>query len=149
MTTRAGESKSPLFLEMFACQQCVDLFFPNKTPKLSRPVIFCINTALFPNSYSFPVTFKGTFCLFLHPATSVQTPLVTHPLPVSHVRRVIVGAPKANSTYSSSVRSPGAVYKCRVHSNPDRRCTEMDLGRGESHERVLCIYMHISVTCAH
>lgn len=65
MTTRAGESKSPLFLEMFACQQCVDLFFPNKTPKLSRPVIFCINTALFPNSYSFPVTFKGTFLFIL------------------------------------------------------------------------------------
>lgn len=47
-----------------------------------------------------------------------------------NTRWVIVGAPKANSTYSSSVRSPGAVYKCRVHSNPDRRCTEMDLGRG-------------------
>lgn len=47
-----------------------------------------------------------------------------------NTRWVIVGAPKANSTYSSSVHSPGAVYKCRVHSNPDRRCTEMDLGRG-------------------
>ncbi|KAG7275653.1 hypothetical protein CRUP_009619 [Coryphaenoides rupestris] len=44
--------------------------------------------------------------------------------------RVLVGAPKANSTYSRSMHSPGAVYKCRVHSNPDRRCTEMDLGRG-------------------
>lgn len=49
-----------------------------------------------------------------------------------HVCRVIVGAPKANSTYSSSAHSPGSVYKCRVHSNPDRRCTEMDLGRGQS-----------------
>ena len=47
------------------------------------------------------------------------------------VYRVLVGAPRANSTYSSSVRSPGAVYKCRVHSNPERRCTEMDLGRGQ------------------
>lgn len=47
-------------------------------------------------------------------------------------RRVIVGAPRANSSYSGSVRSPGAVYKCRVHSNPERRCTEMDLGRGQS-----------------
>lgn len=45
-------------------------------------------------------------------------------------RWVIVGAPRANSSYSSSVHSPGAVYKCRVHSNPERRCTEMDLGRG-------------------
>ncbi|XP_068597010.1 integrin alpha-9 [Brachionichthys hirsutus] len=45
-------------------------------------------------------------------------------------RWVIVGAPKANSTYSSFVHSPGAVFKCRVHSNPERRCTEMDLGRG-------------------
>ncbi|XP_015249646.1 PREDICTED: integrin alpha-9 [Cyprinodon variegatus] len=47
-----------------------------------------------------------------------------------NTRWVIVGAPKANSSYSSSVRSPGAVFKCRVHSNPERRCTEMDLGRG-------------------
>uniref|UniRef100_A0A3P9BGN8 Integrin, alpha 9 n=1 Tax=Maylandia zebra TaxID=106582 RepID=A0A3P9BGN8_9CICH len=47
-----------------------------------------------------------------------------------NTRWVIVGAPKANSSYSSSVQSPGALYKCRVHSNPDRRCTEMDLGRG-------------------
>ncbi|KAK1905590.1 hypothetical protein KUDE01_012770, partial [Dissostichus eleginoides] len=50
--------------------------------------------------------------------------------PKPTVEMLIVGAPKANSTYSSSVHSPGAVYKCRVHSNPDRRCTEMDLGRG-------------------
>lgn len=57
---------------------------------------------------------------------------VSHTLPSSHVCRVIVGAPRANSTYSSSVQSPGAVYKCRVHSNPERRCTEMDLGRGQS-----------------
>uniref|UniRef100_A0A665WPY2 Uncharacterized protein n=1 Tax=Echeneis naucrates TaxID=173247 RepID=A0A665WPY2_ECHNA len=48
-----------------------------------------------------------------------------------NTRWVIVGAPKANSIYSSSVHSPGAVYKCRVHSNPERRCTEMDLGRGQ------------------
>uniref|UniRef100_A0A3B5B2W1 Integrin subunit alpha 9 n=1 Tax=Stegastes partitus TaxID=144197 RepID=A0A3B5B2W1_9TELE len=47
-----------------------------------------------------------------------------------NTRWVIVGAPKATSSYSSSVHSPGAVYKCRVHSNPERRCTEMDLGRG-------------------
>ncbi|CAG09477.1 unnamed protein product, partial [Tetraodon nigroviridis] len=46
-----------------------------------------------------------------------------------NTRWVIVGAPRANSTFSSSARSPGAVYKCRVHSNPERRCTEMDLGR--------------------
>ncbi|KAF3708352.1 Integrin alpha-9 Integrin alpha-RLC Precursor [Channa argus] len=47
-----------------------------------------------------------------------------------NTRWIIVGAPRANSTYSSSVHSPGAIYKCRVHSNPERRCTEMDLGRG-------------------
>nr|XP_023994036.1 integrin alpha-9-like [Salvelinus alpinus] len=39
-------------------------------------------------------------------------------------------APKANSSYSSSLHTPGAVFKCRVHSNPERRCTEMNLGRG-------------------
>uniref|UniRef100_A0AAQ5XZF6 Integrin alpha-2 domain-containing protein n=1 Tax=Amphiprion ocellaris TaxID=80972 RepID=A0AAQ5XZF6_AMPOC len=49
-----------------------------------------------------------------------------------NTRWVIVGAPRANSSYSSSVHSPGAVYKCRVHSNPERRCTEMDLGRGKT-----------------
>lgn len=59
----------------------------------------------------------------------------TLPIPPSssfpRVCRVIVGAPRANSTYSSSVHSPGTVYKCRVHNNPERRCTEMDLGRGQ------------------
>ncbi|XP_072119218.1 integrin alpha-9 [Mobula birostris] len=47
-----------------------------------------------------------------------------------NTRWVLVGAPQANSTYSSSVLSPGAVYKCRIHSNPAKRCTELDLGRG-------------------
>lgn len=61
-----------------------------------------------------------------------NVPHVSHPLPSPGVCRVIVGAPRANSTYSSSVHSPGAVFKCRVHSNPERRCTEMDLGRGQS-----------------
>uniref|UniRef100_A0A3Q3W728 Uncharacterized protein n=1 Tax=Mola mola TaxID=94237 RepID=A0A3Q3W728_MOLML len=55
-----------------------------------------------------------------------------------NTRWVIVGAPRANSTYSNSARSPGAVYKCRVHSNPDRRCTEMDLGRGRSPPPASC-----------
>uniref|UniRef100_A0A6Q2X751 Integrin alpha-2 domain-containing protein n=1 Tax=Esox lucius TaxID=8010 RepID=A0A6Q2X751_ESOLU len=48
-----------------------------------------------------------------------------------NTRWVLVGAPKANSIYSSSVHTPGAVFKCRVHSNPERQCTEMDLGRGQ------------------
>ncbi|ERE74435.1 integrin alpha-9-like protein [Cricetulus griseus] len=43
--------------------------------------------------------------------------------------RVLVGAPKADSKYSTSVKSPGAVFKCRVHTNPDRRCTELDMAR--------------------
>uniref|UniRef100_A0A8C7S4E8 Integrin, alpha 9 n=1 Tax=Oncorhynchus mykiss TaxID=8022 RepID=A0A8C7S4E8_ONCMY len=47
-----------------------------------------------------------------------------------NTRWVLVGAPKANSSHSSSVHTPGAVFKCRVHGNPERRCTEMDLGRG-------------------
>uniref|UniRef100_A0A8C3BCN5 Integrin subunit alpha 9 n=1 Tax=Cairina moschata TaxID=8855 RepID=A0A8C3BCN5_CAIMO len=47
-------------------------------------------------------------------------------------RWVLVGAPKADSKYSTSVQSPGAVFKCRVHTNPDRRCTELDMGRGNS-----------------
>ncbi|XP_030628910.1 integrin alpha-9 [Chanos chanos] len=47
-----------------------------------------------------------------------------------NTRWILVGAPRANSSFSSSVHSPGAVFKCRIHSNPERRCTEMDLGRG-------------------
>ncbi|XP_064025760.1 integrin alpha-9 [Pogoniulus pusillus] len=49
-----------------------------------------------------------------------------------NTRWVLVGAPKAESRYSTSVQSPGAVFKCRVHTNPDRRCTELDMGRGNS-----------------
>ncbi|XP_062985826.1 integrin alpha-9 [Elgaria multicarinata webbii] len=46
-----------------------------------------------------------------------------------NTRWVLVGAPKADSKYSASLKSPGAVFKCRVHTNPDRRCTELDMGR--------------------
>ncbi|KAM9099170.1 integrin alpha-9 isoform 1-T1 [Sarcophilus harrisii] len=48
-----------------------------------------------------------------------------------NTRWVLVGAPKAESKYSASVKSPGAVFKCRVHTNPDRRCTELDMVRGK------------------
>uniref|UniRef100_A0A8C2L2P6 Integrin, alpha 9 n=1 Tax=Cyprinus carpio TaxID=7962 RepID=A0A8C2L2P6_CYPCA len=47
-----------------------------------------------------------------------------------NTRWIVVGAPRANSSFSSSVQSPGAVYKCRIRNNPEQRCTEMDLGRG-------------------
>ncbi|XP_069469311.1 integrin alpha-9 [Ambystoma mexicanum] len=47
-----------------------------------------------------------------------------------NTRWVLVGAPKADSKFGSSMKSPGAVFKCRVHTNPDRRCTELDMGRG-------------------
>ncbi|KAM4705948.1 integrin alpha-9 [Rhinophrynus dorsalis] len=47
-------------------------------------------------------------------------------------RWVIVGAPKADSKFGSSFKSPGAIFKCRVHSNPEKRCTELDLGRENS-----------------
>ncbi|XP_029445667.1 integrin alpha-9 [Rhinatrema bivittatum] len=47
-----------------------------------------------------------------------------------NTRWVLVGAPKADSKFSTSMKSPGAVFKCRVHTNPDRRCTELDMGRG-------------------
>ncbi|GAB1294793.1 Integrin alpha-9 [Apodemus speciosus] len=46
-----------------------------------------------------------------------------------NTRWVLVGAPKADSKYSTSVKSPGAVFKCRIHTNPDRRCTELDMAR--------------------
>ncbi|XP_075442660.1 integrin alpha-9 isoform X2 [Ascaphus truei] len=47
-------------------------------------------------------------------------------------RWVLVGAPTADSKYSLSMKSPGAIFKCRVHSNPEKRCTELDMGRGNS-----------------
>ncbi|XP_069586430.1 integrin alpha-9 [Ranitomeya imitator] len=47
-------------------------------------------------------------------------------------RWILVGAPKADSKFSSLLKAPGAVFKCRVHSNPDKQCTELDLGRGNS-----------------
>uniref|UniRef100_A0ACB8FUF2 Integrin alpha-9 n=1 Tax=Sphaerodactylus townsendi TaxID=933632 RepID=A0ACB8FUF2_9SAUR len=46
--------------------------------------------------------------------------------------QILVGAPQADSKYSASVKSPGAVFKCRVHTNPERRCTELDMGRGNT-----------------
>ncbi|XP_001489124.4 integrin alpha-9 isoform X1 [Equus caballus] len=49
-----------------------------------------------------------------------------------NTRWVLVGAPKADSKYSTSVKSPGAVFKCRIHTNPDRRCTELDMARGKN-----------------
>uniref|UniRef100_A0A8B7TWN6 Collagen alpha-1(III) chain-like n=1 Tax=Castor canadensis TaxID=51338 RepID=A0A8B7TWN6_CASCN len=49
-----------------------------------------------------------------------------------NTRWVLVGAPKADSKYSASVKSPGAVFKCRIHTNPDRRCTELDMVRGKN-----------------
>ncbi|KAM7336851.1 hypothetical protein ACRRTK_002970 [Alexandromys fortis] len=51
-----------------------------------------------------------------------------------NTRWVLVGAPKADSKYSPSVKSPGAVFKCRVHTNPDRRCTELDMARGKKRD---------------
>ncbi|XP_063778643.1 integrin alpha-9 [Pseudophryne corroboree] len=47
-------------------------------------------------------------------------------------RWILVGAPKADSKFSSSIKTPGAIFKCRVHSNPDKKCTELDMGRGNS-----------------
>ncbi|MBN3318326.1 ITA9 protein, partial [Atractosteus spatula] len=54
-----------------------------------------------------------------------------------NTRWVLVGAPKANSSFSNSVKTPGAVFKCRVHSNPEKRCTEINLGRGDK-QRTSC-----------
>ncbi|XP_072859916.2 integrin alpha-9 isoform X1 [Pogona vitticeps] len=46
-----------------------------------------------------------------------------------NTRWILVGAPKANSKYSTSIKSPGAIFKCRVHTNPEWRCPELDMGR--------------------
>src|SRR4029434_1836939 len=89
-----------------------------------------------PNSitYTHTVTHTHTYAhIHTHTHTHSHTHTHTHSLSLSPSPfvRILVGAPRANSSYSSSVHSPGAVFKCRVHSNPERRCTEMDLGRGQ------------------
>ncbi|XP_053570418.1 integrin alpha-9 [Bombina bombina] len=51
---------------------------------------------------------------------------------IDDTRWILVGAPKADSIFNSTIKSPGAIFKCRVHSNPFKRCTELDIGRGHS-----------------
>lgn len=124
MKTHAGESQLGIYLffndyafDFLICtHKCIFEYGPHKITNQFALSYFCfiLSRANFGDELS---------CFVLFP------PLMLSSL---YVYRVIVGAPKANSSYSSSVRSPGAVFKCRVHSNPERRCTEMDLGRGQS-----------------
>ncbi|XP_073690664.1 integrin alpha-9-like [Garra rufa] len=89
-------------------------------------VFVCL--CLVPLAYSFnidlqhPVVFRGP------DATFFGYSVLEHFH--DNTRWIVVGAPRANSSFSSSVHSPGAVYKCRIRNNPEQRCTEMDLGRG-------------------
>uniref|UniRef100_A0A8C0YES5 Integrin, alpha 9 n=1 Tax=Cyprinus carpio carpio TaxID=630221 RepID=A0A8C0YES5_CYPCA len=71
-----------------------------------------------------------------------------------NTRWIVVGAPRANSSFSSSVQSPGAVYKCRIRNNPEQRCTEMDLVcfMGCNHTVFIpctCNSRQIKYACAH
>lgn len=94
----------------------------------------CIHTQMLKSNWRCQWYIKDVPCPIFKKKKKVKKKKLNCALPLSSPRvcRIIVGAPKANSSYSSSVRSPGALYKCRVHSNPERRCTEMDLGRGQS-----------------
>ncbi|XP_070247713.1 integrin alpha-9 [Myotis yumanensis] len=76
-----------------------------------------------------PVRFQGTAGSFFGYAVLEHV----H----DNTRWILVGAPKAESKYSASVKSPGAVFKCRIHTNPDRRCTELDMARG-NHRGTSC-----------
>lgn len=44
-------------------------------------------------------------------------------------RWILVGAPKAESKFSSSIKTPGTIFKCRIHNNPNKKCTELDMER--------------------
>uniref|UniRef100_A0A8C8RA57 Integrin subunit alpha 4 n=1 Tax=Pelusios castaneus TaxID=367368 RepID=A0A8C8RA57_9SAUR len=41
---------------------------------------------------------------------------------------LVVGAPKSNWLANSSVVNPGAIFKCRIGSNPNRACEQLQLG---------------------
>lgn len=43
-------------------------------------------------------------------------------------RRLVVGAPQASWAANSSVLSPGAIFRCRIGSNPRGRCEQLQLG---------------------
>lgn len=43
-------------------------------------------------------------------------------------RRLVAGAPQASWAANSSVLSPGAVFRCRIESNPRGRCEQLQLG---------------------
>nr|XP_006121755.2 integrin alpha-4 [Pelodiscus sinensis] len=42
--------------------------------------------------------------------------------------RMVVGAPKANWLANSSVVNPGAIFRCRIGSNPNGTCEQLQLG---------------------
>uniref|UniRef100_A0A8C2IMV2 Integrin, alpha 9 n=1 Tax=Cyprinus carpio TaxID=7962 RepID=A0A8C2IMV2_CYPCA len=79
-------------------------------------------------AYSFNIDLQHTLVFRGPDATFFGYSVLEHVH--DNTRWIVVGAPRANSSFSSSVQSPGAVYKCRIHNNPEQRCTEMDLGRG-------------------
>ncbi|XP_067405189.1 integrin alpha-4 [Emydura macquarii macquarii] len=41
---------------------------------------------------------------------------------------LVVGAPKTNWLANSSVVNPGAIFRCRIGSNPNRTCEQLQLG---------------------
>uniref|UniRef100_A0A671SLK9 Integrin alpha-9-like n=1 Tax=Sinocyclocheilus anshuiensis TaxID=1608454 RepID=A0A671SLK9_9TELE len=79
-------------------------------------------------AYSFNIDLQHTLVFRGPDATFFGYSVLEHVH--DNTRWIVVGAPRANSSFSSSVQSPGAVYKCRIRNNPEQRCTEMDLGRG-------------------
>uniref|UniRef100_A0A671SIC6 Integrin alpha-9-like n=1 Tax=Sinocyclocheilus anshuiensis TaxID=1608454 RepID=A0A671SIC6_9TELE len=80
-------------------------------------------------AYSFNIDLQHTLVFRGPDATFFGYSVLEHVH--DNTRWIVVGAPRANSSFSSSVQSPGAVYKCRIRNNPEQRCTEMDLGRGQ------------------
>uniref|UniRef100_A0A8C8RAU3 Integrin subunit alpha 4 n=1 Tax=Pelusios castaneus TaxID=367368 RepID=A0A8C8RAU3_9SAUR len=54
---------------------------------------------------------------------------------------LVVGAPKSNWLANSSVVNPGAIFKCRIGSNPNRACEQLQLGElnGAEHCGKTCL----------
>lgn len=144
-TTHAGESHFAFSdsdaMDLCFCRQSLNVSWAQlaSTPRYLK-VLVTARTICIPNSLpaiGFPILGVSNVlkrCMLKCSGGLKKKHICVLPLISCRGCRVIVGAPKANSSYSSSVQSPGALYKCRVHSNPDRRCTEMDLGRGQSHK---------------
>lgn len=61
-------------------------------------------------------------------AAARSQPPVAAALRLPSAHRLVVGAPQASWAANSSVISPGAIFRCRIGSNPRGSCEQLQLG---------------------